>query len=490
VDPRTPVIVGAAQLLGDGTPQEPIAMMETVVRAAAKDSSAADLLSRIGSVRVVRGINPYRDPGRLVADRLGLHSVPTVHTQIGGQEAYDLVGRSAASILAGEVDAVAICGAEALRTRRGDRAAGNTTSYLPEADDAAPQETHGRDEDFWDDLDTAARTNVAVNFYALAESARRHRAGESVDEHLVRISELWATASAVAADNPHAVLRDRKTAEQIRTPSAGNRMVADPYPKLMTSNVNVDMAAGLIMCSAETATAAGVPRDRWVFPLAASGAYDHWQTRSRWELDRSPAMRLAGQALLSHLGTTADAFDHVDLYTCFPVAVQVAHEELGRSAALPFTITGGLTFNGGPLNTYCLHPLARAVELLRAEPGRALLTGNGGFFTKHAVLALGTQPDVDAFHVIRPQAAVDALPQRPLTTQAPDSGRLEAYTTVFDRDGEPSHSILSVIGDLEQRTWARVDDPEVIDQLRTTDSVGSRVSVQHSSDAVPAATII
>lgn len=487
MDPRTPVLVGAAQFTGETTPNEPIDMMTTVARAALGDTGA-DLTRGLGAIRVVRGINPYRDPGRLVADRLDLGpTVATGLTQHGGQEAFDLVTRTALDIAEGSLDVAIVCGAESMRSRRADRRAGRRSDYIPEPEDAAPTTVHGTTDPYWDDLDTAAQANVAVHFYAMAEIARRHRTGQSADEHRAHISELWASAARVAADNPYAAVRNAPSAEEIGTPSDTNRMVADPYPKLMTSNVNVDMAAAVVLCSAEAATAAGIPESRWVFPLAAAGAYDHWQLRSRWELDRSPAMELGGNALLDHLDTHIDAFEHIDLYSCFPIAIQVAQDALGQAAGAPFTITGGLTFNGGPFNTYCLHPLVTAVDRVRTDGGRAFLSGNGGFFTKHAFLALGSQPPSAPFTHLRPQAEVDALPRRPLATTPPAAGTIEAHTTVFARDGSPDHSIVSTLASDETRTWARVDDPASIDELRTTDTIGRTVRLERSDRPTPLA---
>ena len=75
-------------------------------------------------------------------------------------------------------------------------------------------------------------------------------------------------------------------------------MVSFPYPKLCTANMQVDQGAGYIVCSVEAARAAGVPEERWVFPLAGADGNDHWFISDRAELHRSPAIRLAGAAAL------------------------------------------------------------------------------------------------------------------------------------------------------------------------------------------------
>jgi len=77
--------------------------------------------------------------------------------------------------------------------------------------------------------------------------------------------------------------------------------------------------------------------DRWVFPLSGADAHDHWfplaPRRSAIPLPAIqarpglPALRLAGVAI--------DEIAHIDLYSCFPCAVQIAAHELGLPSMTP-----------------------------------------------------------------------------------------------------------------------------------------------------------
>ena len=61
--------------------------------------------------------------------------------------------------------------------------------------------------------------------------------------------------------------------------------------------------------------------------------------------------------------------------------------------ARPLTLTGGLTFGGGPGNNYTTHGIAAMVTALRADPGAVgLVTGLGWYATKHAVGVLASRP--------------------------------------------------------------------------------------------------
>ena len=46
-------------------------------------------------------------------------------------------------------------------------------------------------------------------------------------------------------------------------------------------------------------------------------------------------------------GVEAQDLDMVDVYSCFPVAVQIASRELKLDTTRPLTVTGGLTWAGG-----------------------------------------------------------------------------------------------------------------------------------------------
>jgi acetyl-CoA C-acetyltransferase len=479
IDPRTPVIVGAGQITSRQRGAEPIDLMARCAELALDDSgAAASLRARVGAVRVVWGVWPYRDPGRLVATEIGAHSARTTLTTVGGNQVYDLVTDTASRLQRGELDVAIVCAAETLRSRRSDRAAGRTSPYLPERDGAAPDELFGPQAPLSTPLEDRFGVNVPTTFYAMAEHAIRHRNGETVDTHRARIASLWAGAAAVAAANPDAWIRDAPSAAQIATATERNRPVAAPYPKMMVSNLDVDQGGAVLMCTAAAAAAAGVPRDRCVFPWAAAHANDHWYPTNRWAFDESPAMRLAGRRALELAGVGHDDCELLDLYSCFPSAVQLAQRELGISPGRPFTITGGLTFAGGPLNCYCILPLTRAVHLLRERDGaRAFLTGNGGTFTEHSMLVLAGAPTTDGFRADSVQEQVDALPRRDNATSRASTTTLETYTVTYGRTGEPERAVLACLAADGARHYGLSTDAGVIATLLAGDGCGATVGL-------------
>jgi acetyl-CoA C-acetyltransferase len=138
--------------------------------------------------------------------------------------------------------------------------------------------------------------------------------------------------------------------------------------------------------------------------------------------------------------------------------VQVAAKELGLSEDRPLSVTGGLTFGGGPLNDYVLHSIATMAERLRAEPGtRGLVTANGGYLSKHAFAVYGTEPPADGWRHDEPQAEIDRTPARALVDDHEGPVVIEGYTVDYDAEG-PARAMAACRLAGGQRAWATSDD--------------------------------
>ena len=258
-------------------------------------------------------------------------------------------------------------------------------------------------------------------------------------------------------------------------------MVSFPYPKLCTANMQVDQGAGYIVCSAEAARAAGVPEDRWVFPLSGADANDHWFISHRPELHRSPAIRLAGAAALELAGVGIDDVAAIDLYSCFPVVVQMAAAELGLSVddpARPLTLTGGLTFGGGPGNNYTSHGIARGGRRAagRARGARRSSPASGGTPRSTPSGSTRRAPRPTAAPAPSPGATSSPrsthCPQCRVDAEATGPVRVETYTVTFDRDGAPERGILACRTGDGSRAWGNVDDPDALALLCAEEGIG------------------
>lgn len=473
---REPVLVGIAQLAqrdadpAEDTGKEPLELMVDAVREAAADAGAPTLATSADAVRVVRGMWPYEDPGRAVAETLGCPQAETGMTLWGGDAVQSVLTASALEIQNGTREVVILTGAECGRTQAKARRAGIELRWRSAP--GTPDRVFGKELKMRTREEAVRGVSQPIQMYPIFENAIRRARGETLEAHICRVAELWAGFSRVAAGNPHAWIREAKTAEEIRTPSDFNRPVSFPYPKLMNSNSNVDQAAALILCSTDVAKRLGVPESKWIYPWAATAAHDTYAVSNRDNLHSSPAIRIAGGRCLELAGLEVDDVDHVDLYSCFPSAVQVAAAELGLGEQRPLTVTGGLTFGGGPLNNYVMHAIARTAEVLREDAGEVgFVSSNGGFITKHAFGVYSASPPPQPFRYEAPQERVDAMPTREAVPAFDGPVVIESYTVMYGPEG-PVSGLAACLLDDGRRAWGNTREPDVLQSMVTEEFCG------------------
>jgi acetyl-CoA C-acetyltransferase len=483
LDPRTPVIVGVGQYLhraaGIDDALEPIALMEQAVLAACSDAGLAGPPST-DSIRVVGLLSRrYQNAAARLAARLGLEPAELGYTSMGGNSPQSLVNATSLDILAGRLDVAILSGGEAWRTFMRARKAGVTIDWDKGESDPAPT-IIGKELAMNLPEETERGIYMPVQVYPMFETALRAAAGRTVDEHQRHLGKLWSDLSHVAAGNEHAWIRDAKTPEEITTVTPSNRMIGLPYPKYMNSNNDVDMGAAILMCSVEAARRLGVAEDRWVFPHAGADCHEHKFVSNRDTFARTPAIELGGRRALELAGLGIDDISIIDLYSCFPAAVQLGAASLGLSLDRQWSRTGGLPFAGGPWNNYVMHAIASVVDDLREQPGEhGLVWANGGYATKHAFGVYSTEPPAAGFRHADPQAEIDRMPSRELATpiDAAGTATIEAYTVMFSRDGDPEQPLASCLLADGRRAWGSSTDTAIAAAMCDGEWVGTTVTL-------------
>ncbi|MGE5694591.1 MAG: acetyl-CoA acetyltransferase [Candidatus Sericytochromatia bacterium] len=486
VDPRTPVLIGSGQVnqYDEAEAPDPVGLIALAARAAAD----ARVLESVDAIRIVRMLSwRYRDPGLLLGEQIGAAKFASLYSGVGGNVPQSLLNQACLDIQRGQADVVLIGGAEKWRTRTRLRAAGRKPDW-PQQDEAVPAAPGGED-----DVPLAGPAEMRIklvapaHIYPMFEQSVRIAAGESSDEHRRRIGELWSQFSVVAEYNPHAWNRQRFSADDIWRPGPTNRMISWPYPKLMNSNNMVDQAAVILLASAEAAARLGIPSECWVFPYAGTDAHDTYALGERFEFHRSPAIRIAGRRALELAGSGVGDVDFVDVYSCFPSAVQVAATELGLPLAdpqRPLTVTGGLTFAGGPWNNYVTHAIGTMCERLVDKPGSlGMVTANGGYLSKHSIGIYGSHPPTTEFRWEDVQSEVDREPIRIALDEWDGVGTVEAWTTPFDRDGNPEKAFLAVRTPADARTMAVMTASSDVEVSVSEDIAGAKVQVHADGTA-------
>jgi len=471
-----PVLVGVGQVLqrldDPREAAEPLEMMVAALQQAGQDCGVPKLLQRADSIYVPRGAWRYGDPGREIARRLGSAPAETVGTPYGGNFSQACVIDAARQIQAGRRGVVLVAGAE--NGRSAGQAQRQGVALRETEAPGAPDRKVAEDKAIFHDAELARGMNSASDIFAVIESAIRFARGETLEAHAARIAELWAGFSAVACGNPHAWIRRRHSAQEIGQASPDNPMISYPYTRLMNANSRVDMGAGLLLCSLETARNAGVPDEKLVFLHAATEANDSNFLSTRAEFHRSPAVRIAGARALELAGRTLEEVGHFDLYSCFPSSVQIAATELGIPEGRPLTVTGGLTFGGGPLNSYGLHAIARMAEVVREDRGSTgLVHGNGGWLAKHAIGIYSAEPPKDGFRYANLQEQLDAFPLREALVDFAGPVTLEAYTVAHQK-GAPRIGHAACLTDEGRRSWGTLEDPAVLDAMMREEFCGRR----------------
>lgn len=479
-----PVIVGIGQSVvrdhGDAAAAEPLQLILSAARAAGDDAEGR-VLEEVDDIELVSVVSwPYDDlPGR-VAQALPLRRPPRAARMgpHGGEQPVKLLDEAAARIARGEARVVLIAGGEGLGAAQHAARRGGATGWPP----AARARRDRRESVPATIID--AGLPLPVHVYPLYENALRAHDGLDLASAQAETAHLWAQLSQVAAANPFAWIREQTPAEKIVTAAPGNRPICFPYTKLTVANNTVNQGAAVLVTDTRTAAELGVPRERWVFPWGGCGADDDPDPLARPAYHRSPAMEATLAGVQARTATSAADWDHVELYSCFPCVPKMAQRLLGTHGGVVPTVTGGLTFFGGPGNNYMTHAIAAMTSRLRERGGAGLLYGQGGFVTKHHALVLAASPPPDGYLDGGSGAPRSRTPPpEPVPLYTPEfvgAGTVETFTVVFDRAGEPEYGAVIGTGRFGHRFAARVEPSDAITieaLLGDTSVVGATGSV-------------
>lgn len=478
---KLPVIVGVSQICQrEEDPLvalEPLVLMRNALQLAAEDAEADQLLSQAQSYRVPQGLWSYNNPAAWLAEQFGAANAETVSAEISGTSVQSMLNDAAVEISTGKKDIVVLTGAETENSFRKARKAG----YEQPRTELRYPKPHRFFQALYKEnglVDMEAEFPDAATVFALFETAIRHHQGEGVTDHHKRISRLWARFASVAKDHPTAWVRNGWNAEFIGTPSAENRWVVNPYTKYLVANMVVDQAAAIIITSTEKARRLGVPESKWIYFHTGGEASVTRSVSERMTYHEEPPMRIVGQRVLESAGIEAGELDFVDLYSCFPSAVQLGANALGLSQDRPLTVTGGLTFHGGPLNSYVMHSIATMVECLRKKPGnRGLVSSVGGAFSKHAHAVFSSDAPPGGFQFIDLANEVAALKKRNYVSKYDGEVGIEAYAVQHPDAKGPTHALVACRTPDDSRTWANVIDPDVLGLLVEEDACGRTAKV-------------
>ena len=479
IPPNTPVLVGVGVAVrredDPANALEPIDLMLEAVRAAGDDSGAPALLAEVRSIAVPRGRWRYRNPSGEIARAIGATRATTIVSSVGVLQ-QTLIANACQAIADGKDDSALVTGSDAGYRILRAKLAGIRAEERDQDDE--PDVRLEPKTELRHPAEVAAGLKMPVGLYAMLESARRAAHGLSVDAHRDTLAARYARFAEIAASNPDGWTRTLFDAATIRNDGPRNPMQAFPYTRAHCSTWNVDQAAALLFCSAERAEALGIDRSRWVFPLASAESNHMVPLAARADLIRSPGADATARAVIEAGGIAAADIDLIELYSCFPIAVDTFADALGLSQDRDMTITGSMAFAGGPYNNYFLQATARAAQLLRAGAGRtALLSCVSGILTKQAFALWSNEPSQNRF-VSRDVSAevAAAAAELPVVLDYSGGGRIAGCTVLHAR-GEQPRAVALIDTDHGARAIAVSNADEIIAGMQSEEWVGRRVHI-------------
>lgn len=410
------------------------------------------------------------DPAGMLGERLQARPGPRHVSNYSGSAPQKMLSAAVRAVSDGRADVAVVAGGIADASFRRARRTGRPlpappTSVWSQGSDGIGVEVH-RD---WGPsyiAEIAAGAGYPASYFALVQSALDR--GRSRSEQQRVLGELMAPFTEVAARRPDlAWFPVARTPVEIAVPSAANRLVAEPYTKLMCSFPTVDLAAALVVTAA--------PGPGAIYPRVITVGTEEG-TPSTWT-DMSHSKALAGAVRRAFDLSGVDPVDIAafDLYSCFPAAVLLAAAELGVAPGdpRPLTASGGLPYFGGPGASYSLHGLACLFEdMHRRSWALGAAVGVGGMVNYSSVGIYSLDPVPFAWSEDDPeplQVESDPAPQGRVT--------VDAMTVLHDRDGGPvAAPIIGRTAD-GARFGARLADPAEAPELAGTSLVGAEVEV-------------
>jgi acetyl-CoA C-acetyltransferase len=480
----TPVISGVGQVANkdDERIVHPVDLLEAAALLALADAGIP--VDRIGGV-LATPLSTYSeaDPSQLLAARLGLQPGMRIVSTYSGAAPQRLIAQACKAITDGVVEAVLVVGgiadASVRRARRqGVEPPAPPTSRWSQGTGAPVFKgvERGRGGGYYAHVpEIAAGAGLPSSYFALVESALMQ--GQEPAAQRNALGRLLAPFTEVAATRPElAWFPGLRSAADIATPTAANRLIAEPYTKLMCSFPTVDLAAAVVVSGSIRGDGTEVR------PLTIVSGAEARPPSGRPDVRRSQMLERIVESVQELSGIDLADVALFDLYSCFPAAVHVLSAALGLGPddPRPRTATGGLPYFGGPGASYSLHGIVSLVEELRAKPGTVAAVGSlGGMMTDFAVGLFGA---VDGT-LQQLDLGKDTPDEVATVTQASGVAVVDAATVLHDRENGPTEApIIARLPD-GSRVGAVPGDPELPKALSDQVSlVGREVALSTSAD--------
>jgi acetyl-CoA C-acetyltransferase len=469
-----PVIVGISCLQQKGDFEdldEALILMDKATKSAINDSTNKNIVNYINEVRVPKGFWRYRDPGKWVAESNNINSAETYVTKIGILQ-QNLINSACNKIINGEINGSLILGGES--RYKMIRASIENEEYVETPLDINPDNYIKAPDDLQLDVEEKELGLMAVGYYAILESAFRAASNSEINEHNDFLASIYAHFSKIASKNNDGWIGKSLKKSEIINKSKKNPPQAFPYNKYHCTSWNVNQSAAIIICSEAVADKLSVPNEKRVYPLASSENNHMIATLQRPNLIEPIGMRLASEYILKICEKNNLNIDFYDLYSCFPIAIQMFAKSLQLKDINNSSITGAMPFAGGPINSFVLHSTVKLISKIRKQQkGTGIVTGVSGMMTKQSYALWSKNPVIDFIYKDFTNEANSIETPIELSNEVNGDGVIIGYTVLKKNI---SKAVIYLNTADNKRKLITSSDKSIIESMENEEWVGKKVN--------------
>ena len=472
---KKPVVIGLGITQQKGSYaelDEALFLMEKVAMRAINDCGNPKIKDFIDVIDIPKGFWRYRDPGKWIAEKNNFSNAKTSVNKIGVLQQH-LINNTCNKIIKGEIRAGLILGGESRAKMIAALKEG--VEYKEMELSTNPDQYVKAKDDLYGEGEAEALGLMAVGYYAVMESAMRKSKSLTLKEHEDYLGSMYAEFSEIASKNQYAASDKSISKDQIMLANNDNKPMAYPYNKYHCTSWNVNQASAILICEEELADQLNISKQKRIYPMASSETNHMIALIQRPSLISSAGLKLASEKINEVVDENSINLDFIDLYSCFPVAVQQFENVLNLNTKISKTITGAMPFAGGPLNNYMLHATVQALLKLRNQSGNSLITGVSGMMTKQSFCLWSSEYQIPFYHVDVTKKAQQLDKPIPISKAKHGNGIVIGYTVLYEGT-QPSLGVFYIEDSQGERKVVTSKDKEIISSMREKEWIEKEIS--------------
>ena len=389
------VIAGTSHLTKrpQETPRNVIELMCEATQKAAEDAGNDAILSVVDQIVVPQGTWSISNPGGLIAQHLGIRA-KSITYNVGILQS-SLIKRAIEDVSASKSRCTLIVGGEA---KNYERNASESVNTVPILSDSRKQESL----EFIQPSELPiSRYEIdmglirAPDQYALIENSYANAHKFTRESHQELINKEWQEMARIADSIPSSWVRN--ALDHLKENGWG-RAIATPYMLHHVTQWNVNQVSAILITTEDIAETYSNDSDRFIFPSALIESNAVTPLTERSQLHECNGLHQIKNEYVRLTGKNLSESQFHEFYSCFPIAVRLQREafKLGKR---PGTITGGMTFAGGPYNNFMLQGLSQLTKQIRESQTTGVITSVSGMLTKQGLISLSAQKPLSGIYL-------------------------------------------------------------------------------------------